>query len=78
MKNRLLNPVLNPVLILLIAGIPCITTAKDKEFETPSLEFLEFLGEWTNSENQWIDPLSMKQIEEKDRDASTKEGDKHE
>jgi hypothetical protein len=30
-----------------------------KEPETPSLEMLEYLGEWEQENQQWIDPLSL-------------------
>jgi hypothetical protein len=31
----------------------------EKEPETPSLEMLEYLGEWEQEDKQWIDPLSL-------------------
>jgi hypothetical protein len=27
--------------------------------ETPSVELLEFLGEWETSQGQWVDPLEL-------------------
>lgn len=33
-----------------------------EETETPSLELLEFLGDWETEDGEWIDPEEMKQI----------------
>jgi hypothetical protein len=52
--------------------------AQEKDTKVPSLEFLEFLGEWTDDEKHWVDPLLMKQLEDPKTDANTKQGDKHE
>ena len=30
--------------------------------ETPSLEFLEFLGDWETDDGEWIDPEEMEHI----------------
>ena len=30
--------------------------------ETPSLEFLEFLGDWETDDGEWIDPEELEQI----------------
>jgi len=35
--------------------------------ETPSLEFLEFLGSWEDSEGQWIDPYQLQDANELDK-----------
>ena len=31
--------------------------------ETPSMELLEFLGDWETTDGDWIDPEEMEQIE---------------
>lgn len=31
--------------------------------ETPSMELLEFLGDWETADGEWIDPEEMEQIE---------------
>ena len=31
--------------------------------EMPSMEFLEFLGEWETEEGEWIDPLELENEE---------------
>lgn len=32
--------------------------------EPPSMEFLEFLGEWESSDGQWMDPLTINELQE--------------
>lgn len=39
----------------------------------PSIELLEYLADLENSENQWIDPLQMKELSENKIDEPTKE-----
>ncbi|MCH7501481.1 MAG: hypothetical protein IH886_16035 [Nitrospinae bacterium] len=31
--------------------------------ETPSMDLLEFLGDWETDDGEWIDPEEMEQIE---------------
>ena len=33
-----------------------------EEAERPSLEFLEFLGDWETDDGEWIDPEELEQI----------------
>lgn len=33
-----------------------------EESETPSLEFLEFLGDWETDDGEWIDPEELDKI----------------
>ena len=33
--------------------------AVDDSEQTPSLEFLEFLGDWESADGEWIDPLAL-------------------
>jgi hypothetical protein len=35
---------------------------KVEEAETPSLELLEFLGDWETDDGEWIDPEELEQI----------------
>lgn len=35
---------------------------KSEDAEMPSLEFLEFLGDWETEDGEWIDPEEMEQI----------------
>lgn len=34
------------------------------ENKPPSMEFLEFLGEWESSDGQWMDPLTINELQE--------------
>ena len=36
--------------------------ATSEESEAPSLEFLEFLGDWETDDGEWIDPEELEQI----------------
>lgn len=38
------------------------TRKTSEESETPSLEFLEFLGDWETEDGEWIDPEELDQI----------------
>ena len=46
------------ILMLVICMISTWAYAKeaDEDTELPSLEMLEFLGEWETSEGEWVDP----------------------
>jgi len=56
------------VLILCVLFTPCFVVAE----EAPSLELLEFLGDWEISENEWQDPLDfMQDLDALDAEAQT-------
>ncbi len=55
--NKKQGECVNRVLILCVLCTPCFVFAE----ETPSLELLEFLGDWEISENEWQDPLDFMQ-----------------
>jgi hypothetical protein len=38
------------------------TRKSAEESETPSMEFLEFLGDWETEDGEWIDPEELDQI----------------
>ena len=44
-----------------------------EESETPSLEFLEFLGDWETDDGEWIDPEELDQIALTDQDQEANE-----
>jgi len=59
---------MNRTLVLCVLFIPCFVFAE----ETPSLELLEFLGDWEISENEWQDPLDfMQDLDALDAEAQT-------
>ena len=48
---------------------------EEKGREIPSLEFLEFLGEWETEGGRWIDPEELDQMPLPDTDKKTEEED---
>ena len=59
------------ILMLSVLTVPLIVFAAD----APSLELLEFLGDWESSDGEWQDPLDFMQDLEADPDAL--ESDSH-
>ena len=45
-----------------LAQEPGQVGASQENIETPSLEFLEFLGDWETEDGEWIDPEELEQI----------------
>jgi hypothetical protein len=54
-------------LLILFITLAAITVETDHaiadEAQTPSLEFLEYLGEWESSDGQWQDPIEFSTID---------------
>ncbi len=46
------------------------------ESEIPSLELLEFLGDWETDDGEWIDPEELEQIALTDQEQETYEDEK--
>ena len=46
------------ILILMILFSPLIQ-AQTQDDDTPSLDLLEFLGEWETSDGTWLDPAQL-------------------
>ena len=45
------------LILITMTCYPLTPSAQEAIFsDAPSLEFLEFLGEWEDSEGEWIDP----------------------
>ncbi len=57
MKKKQGKPRVNRILVLYVLLTPWCLFAE----EPPSLELLEFLGDWEISENDWQDPLDFMQ-----------------
>ena len=51
---------------LLLVLTPVAPRASAEDEQQPSLELLEFLGEWETEDGVWIDPLSLLETEESD------------
>jgi hypothetical protein len=47
------------LMLTMIIFFPLLQAQTQNEEELPTLELLEFLGEWENSEGEWIDPEKM-------------------
>ena len=53
------------ILMLSVFTVPLVLFAAD----APSLELLEFLGDWETSDGEWQDPLEFRQDLKADPDA---------
>ena len=51
------------------------TRQEEKSGEIPSLEFLEFLGEWETEDGRWIDPEEIDQMSLPDTKEKNEEED---
>jgi len=47
-----------------------VTVASDDDTSMPSMELLEFLGEWETEDGEWIDPVLLDEIPLPDREYS--------
>ncbi len=48
-----------------------------EDAEMPSLELLEFLGDWETDDGEWIDPEELEQISLIDQEQEKYEDEKH-
>ena len=48
-----------------------------EESDIPSLELLEFLGDWETDDGEWIDPEELEQIALSDEERETYEDEQH-
>ncbi len=60
----------------------CVAGAAQAAPETgndppPSLELLEFLGEWQTSKGEPIDPLQLQEVETPEANPKVNKGDQH-
>ncbi len=47
----------------LLLGMSYTSVAWSDEENQPSMEFLEFLGEWETEDGDWIDPQALESME---------------
>jgi hypothetical protein len=47
------------LLLSMILFSPLLQAETQEDDEAPSLELLEFLGEWETSDGEWIDPEEL-------------------
>lgn len=71
MKLRKVNTLVTSLILI----FPIQGMGEQKTEELPSIELLEFLGEWTNEEHKWVDPLLIKDMKtESETKKTTEEG----
>ncbi len=71
MQVKLARSVVALLTLLLIAS----AHADGSSTEQPSLEFLEFLGEFETQEGLWVDPLSLLDSEETEKESGDEDQD---
>jgi len=77
MKKVLVKTILFwAVSIIMLVVKPAFADTVDTE--QPSLEFLEFLGEFETQNGMWVDPLSLLGIDETESDTKSGEEDQDE
>ena len=60
------------VMLSMLSVVGMFVSIAVKAGETPSLELLEFLGNWEDSDGEWQDPMElMKELEVLEADAQT-------
>ena len=45
--------------IMMLLSFPSLHAEESSTTESPSIDFLEFLGEWETEEGEWIDPVEL-------------------
>ena len=51
------------LMLMLCSLKPLFAEEQTVEKESPSMEFLEFLGEWETTDGEWIDPVVLENEE---------------
>ena len=75
------GPLWSAVLLLGLLSSPALAQepgqigASQQNIETPSLEFLEFLGDWETDDGEWIDPEELEQIAIADQDQNNEDAE---
>ena len=68
------------ILLLGLLGSPAFAQEPEQvgteESEMPSLELLEFLGDWETDDGEWIDPEELEQIALTDQEQESHEEQK--
>jgi len=52
--------------IMLMVCCLGVSTVYAAEAEAPSMELLEFMGEWEGSDGQWQDPMQLVDVDDAD------------
>lgn len=63
----LLQIALIPIaLIIILLSIAMDAKAANSDDDHPSMELLEFLGEWQTKDGEWVDPMRFLNVSEED------------
>ena len=46
-------------MLMLYSNLPLFAEEQTVDEAIPSMEFLEFLGEWETEQGEWIDPVTL-------------------
>ncbi|MCI0508001.1 MAG: hypothetical protein L0Z73_18095 [Gammaproteobacteria bacterium] len=63
--SRLQMALIPLALFVILLGIVFDANAADDD-ASPSMELLEFLGEWQTKDGEWVDPMRFLDVSEKD------------
>ena len=75
MRGSMMNPRTASVWLLGLCFAGAVQAAPEKSNDPPpSLEFLEFLGEWQTSKGELIDPLQLQDVETPDENPQVNKG----
>lgn len=62
--SKMMHYSANACFMMLLCSISSISAEEQSNDETmPSIEFLEFLGEWETEQGEWIDPVELESEE---------------
>jgi hypothetical protein len=76
-KKLLISIQLILPVILMISLLVLAFDAHAGDREKPSMELLEFLGEWQTKDGEWVDPMRFLDIDEKDLSQKQRDRDPH-
>ncbi|MGD8569349.1 MAG: hypothetical protein PVJ39_14775 [Gammaproteobacteria bacterium] len=76
-KKLLISIQLILPVILMISLLVLAFDAHAGDRENPSMELLEFLGEWQTKDGEWVDPMRFLDIDEKDLSQKQRDRDPH-
>jgi hypothetical protein len=63
--------------VLIISLLVLAFDANADDHDKPSMELLEFLGEWQTKDGEWVDPMRFLDIDDKDLSRKQRDRDPH-
>lgn len=76
-KKLLISMQLILPVVLMISLLALAFDANAKDQDKPSMELLEFLGEWQTKDGEWVDPMRFLDIDDKDLSRKQQDRDPH-